>query len=140
MCERNTVRRVAAAVVLCLCASAGASHAQTPQTMRLMREKLARSSAILAALVTSDWAAMRRESRALGTIPEKPGWEVFQFPEYTRDSRAFTLSVQALVEASNARDQAAALKAYNGVVAACVECHRNVARRRIVERPILPQP
>jgi cytochrome c553 len=127
-------------VALLVLLATGTGRAQTPQTMRLMREKLARSSALLAALVKSDWATMRRESRELAAIPDKPGWEVFQFPEYTRDSRAFTASVQALVDASNARDQAAALKAYNGIVTACVECHRNVARRRLVQGTDLQAP
>lgn len=109
--------------------------AQTAQTQQLMREKLTRSSALLGALVTSNWATLARESRELDAVTRKPGWEVLQFPEYARDTRAFNQAVQALIDASGSRDQAVALKAYTAVVSSCVECHRNVARRRIVTDP-----
>jgi Cytochrome C' len=134
MSYRTRVRWMAVLLFACLALGADA-HAQTPQTMRLMREKLARASALLSALVTSDWATMGRESRALAVIPTRPGWEVLQYPEFANDSRAFTTAVQALADASSARDQAGALTAYNALVSSCVECHKNVGRRRIVSAP-----
>lgn len=108
--------------------------AQTQQTRQVMREKLTRTSALLGALVTSNWSVLERESRALDAVTMKPGWEVLQYPEYVRDTRAFNRSVQSLIEASATKDQSVALTAYNALVASCVECHRNVARRRLASR------
>ncbi len=116
--------------------TAAPAQAQTVQTQQVMREKLARSQALLAALVTSRWAVLASESKALDAVTAKPGWSVLQNPEYVRDTRAFNVAVQALNQASGDRDQAGAVAAYNGLVASCVACHRNVARRRIaMSRP-----
>lgn len=132
----NSNRWMRHLVVLVLLVGVTPASAQTAQTKQVMREKLTRSNALLAALVTSNWAALARESRALDAVTMKPGWQVFQFPEYSRDTRAFNQAVQALIQASTTRDQTAALTAYNSVVASCVECHRSVARRRIVTAPV----
>lgn len=106
-------------------------QAQTGLTRQVMREKLSRSSQLLAALVTSDWVALERESAALDAVTAKPGWDVLRAPEYIRQTGKFHLSVEALEEASRLRDQRQALAAYNGLVASCVECHRYVARARM---------
>lgn len=110
-------------------------QAQTSLTRQVMREKLTHSSQLLAALVTSNWAALERESAALDAVTLKPGWDVLRAPEYVRQTGNFHLSVDALEEASRLRDQRQALSAYNGLVASCVECHRYVARARVAREP-----
>ncbi len=128
--------RTVARVLVGLCAAAAIAGsapalAQTSQTRQVMREKLVRSSQLLAALVTSNWAALDRESRALEAVTARPGWDVLRSPEYGKQTSAFQLSVQALEEAAGRRDQREALSAYNALIASCVECHRFVARARV---------
>ncbi len=110
-------------------------QAQTALTRQVMREKLTRSAQLLAALVTSNWVALERESAALDAVTLKPGWDVLRSPEYVRQTGNFHLSVEALEEASRLRDQRQALAAYNGLVASCVECHRYMARARVAVAP-----
>ncbi len=129
------VARLGLAVLVVAACMTAPVQAQTGLTRQVMREKLSRSSQLLAALVTSNWAALERESAALDAVTLKPGWDVLRAPEYVRQTGNFHLSVEALEEASRLRDQRQALAAYNGLVASCVECHRYVARARVAREP-----
>ncbi|HEY6508501.1 MAG TPA: hypothetical protein VIY56_10850 [Vicinamibacterales bacterium] len=113
----------------------GTVTAQTGQTRQVMREKLELSEILLGALVTSNWGVLGKNAQGLVAVINRPGWQVFEAPEYTRQTRAFLTATQALIDASDQRDQRVALSAYNGLVASCVECHRYVARLRVAARP-----
>lgn len=115
-------------------------HAQTTQTRQVMREKLERAELLLAGLVTSNWASLEREARALDALTNKPGWDVLRSPEYVRQTGTFHIAAQALIDAAGQRDQQTALKAYTGVVSSCVACHQYVARARVVRADASPQP
>ena len=124
---------VAAALGLIVITFTSAS-AQTRQTQRVMQDKLAASSRLLAALVTSKWDALDKQARALQALTDQPGWDALRLPEYAAQTAAFRRANMALIEAAGSRDQRTAVTAYNGLVAACVECHRYVARARIAGR------
>jgi cytochrome c556 len=127
------VTALAAAALLAVGAVSTPSAAQTMQTKQVMREKLAQSEQLLAALVTSNWAALDRHGRALDAVTRQPGWDVMRLPEFNKYTNAFQHATSDLIAAAGQRDQETALKAYNGVVASCVECHRYVARARIAQ-------
>lgn len=130
----TTSRRRAWGLVLTLVAVAawaGAGQAQTVQTRQVMREKLELSEILLGALVTSNWGVLGKNAQALVAVINRPGWQVLEAPEYTRQTRAFLNATQSLIDAAGQRDQRVALTAYNGLVASCVECHRYVARLRV---------
>ena len=105
---------------------------QSNQTEQVMHQKLEHSERLLAALVTSDWAGLGRHGQGLQEVTTKPGWEVLRLPEFNKYTNAFQHATEALVTAADERDERRALAAYNGLVASCVECHRYVARARIV--------
>ena len=105
--------------------------AQTQQTNRVMRQKLAESQQLLGAVVTSDWRALASHSQALQTLTMQPGWDVLRLPEFHNYTTGFQKAVQALADAAGRRDQRTALNAYNALVSSCVECHLYVARARI---------
>src|SRR5687767_3629000 len=84
---------------------------QTVQVNRVMRAKLERSQAILEAVVTSNWAMLDRESRALAMVTRDPAWRILTAPEYLRFSDAFQRALQDLIETSARRDLDAASKA-----------------------------
>ena len=130
---RRTVRPVLVAVVL---AGIGGTvvppaHAQTTALNRVMRQKLEHAQAVLAAVVTSNWAELERNSRALAAITNDPAWMVLQTPEYTKQSEAFVRAANDLVEAASRRDLEAAPLAYVTLTMRCVQCHRYAARARI---------
>jgi hypothetical protein len=135
------MKRPAGCVAVLMALAGGAPspvEAQTALTRQVMREKLTRSSQLLAALVTSNWVVLEREAAALGAVALKPGGDVLRAPEYVKQTGGFVRSVEALEEASRRRDQGEALAAYNGLVASCVECHRYVARARVALGPGIP--
>jgi hypothetical protein len=125
-------------IVLSLCVAAGISLSaagdQIPQLNRVMQEKLDHSKAILGAVVTSDWATMGRESRALALVVRDPAWTALKAPEYLKQSDAFQTALQQLVEASTRKDLDLAGKAEVALTLSCVECHRHVAGRRVARR------
>jgi len=118
------------AVVLTLGAIAPA-QAQTTALNRVMRQKLADAQAVLAAVVTSNWAELERRSKALAAATDDAAWVVLKTPEYTRQSEAFVRAANDLVDAAARRDQEGAPLAYVALTMRCVQCHRYVARARI---------
>ena len=66
-----------------------------PPLSRVMRYKLAHSQAILGAVVTSNWAVLDRESRAMAIVVRDPAWHAaLTEPEYLRQSDAFSRALQ----------------------------------------------
>jgi len=141
MC-RNTVRPLLAAAVLLafpgLLLAPNIGWAQNSQTRQVMRQKLEHSEALLAALVTSKWDSLDRNVRALQALTMQPGWQVLRLPEFNQYTNAFQRATGALRDAATTRDSESALKAYNGLVSSCVECHRYVARSRIAKDASTP--
>jgi len=104
---------------------------QTLQTKRVMQQKLTESQQLLADVVTSNWAALDRHTRALDALTRQPGWEVMRLPEFAKQTMAFQQALATLLGAAGQRDQRTAVSAYNGLVSSCVECHSYIARSRI---------
>lgn len=118
------------AAAAAVCASAD----QTPALNKVMRAKLGHSQAILAAVITSDWASLDRESRALAMAVRDPAWgAALTAPEYIRHSDAFSRALQDLIEASARRDEEAAGNAHIMLTTSCVRCHVLMTRRRIAK-------
>lgn len=125
------------AVLFCLIVglSFGTSADQgTPPLSRIMKAKLAHSQAILGAVVTSNWAVLDRESRALALVVRDPAWTMaLTEPEYLRQSDAFSRALQDLIEASSKRDLESAANAQIALTASCVRCHMHMTGRRIAK-------
>ncbi len=107
---------------------------QVPRLSRVMQAKMGHAQAILAGVITNDWAALDRESRALALAVRDPAWvAALTGPEYIRQSDAFSRALQDLIEASAARDLDAAAKAQIELTGTCVRCHVYMSRRRIAK-------
>jgi hypothetical protein len=112
--------------------SIGTSADQVPPLSKIMRAKLGHSQAILGAVVTSNWAVLDRESRALALAVRDPAWgAALTEPEYLRQSDAFSRALQDLIEASAKRNLESAADAQIALTASCVRCHAHMTRRRI---------
>jgi hypothetical protein len=107
---------------------------QGTQLNKVMRAKLGHSQAILGAVVTSNWAVLDKESRALALAVRDPAWGfALTEPEYLRQSDAFSRALQDLIEASAKRDLEAAAEAHVALTASCVRCHVHMTRRRLAK-------
>ena len=127
--KRHVLLGVCVIAALSLSTSADQGGAQLD---RVMRAKLARSQAILEAVVTSNWSVLDRESRALAMVVRDPAWTLaLTEPEYLRQSDAFSKALQDLIEASAKRDLEAAADAHVALTASCVRCHLHMTRRRL---------
>lgn len=121
------------AITLSIAALLGAAvnATQALSLRRVMREKLDHSQHMLEAVVTSDWAALERHTRALQELTKDPGWSVLKTAEYSRHTASFVNAAQDLVEAAQEHDLDAAPLAYTSLTLTCVQCHRYVARSRV---------
>ena len=125
--------RCCAAAFLVAFMSVCTSADQIPQLSKVMRAKLGHSQAILAAVITSDWKALDRESRALALAVRDPVWTAaLTQPELIRQSDAFSRALQDLIEASSRRNLEEAGNAQLMLTATCVRCHLEFSRHRIV--------
>jgi hypothetical protein len=124
---------IGASAIAALSMSVSADQA-TPQLSKVMRAKLGHSQAILGAVVTSNWAVLDKESRALALAVRDPAWGfALTEPEYLRQSDAFSRAVQDLIEAGAKRDLEAAANAHIALTASCVRCHVHMTRRRVAK-------
>src|SRR5262249_16499544 len=90
----------------------GAAPPQTARTGRLSREKLQHSQRILAALVTSDYGLLQRETQAVTAITKNPEWSVLITPDLRPYTSDFTRALSDLSAASERRDYDAAGVSY----------------------------
>jgi hypothetical protein len=117
---------------------AGAAASQTARTARLMREKLQHSQRILAALVTSDYGLLQRETQALTVITQSPEWSALITPDLRPYTSEFTRGLADLSAASERRDYDAAGASYGALTASCIACHKHVAKSRVAGARPLP--
>lgn len=127
-------RHVIVAAGICL-TLAGVSTAQTARTARLMREKLLHGQRILAALTTSDYGLLQRETQALTAITKTPEWSELITPDLRPYTTGFSKALAELSAASVRNDYDTAGAAYGALTAACINCHKHVARSRIADTP-----
>jgi cytochrome c556 len=122
-------------VVSVLLAGATAADAQTARTGTLMRAKLLHSQRILAALTTSDYALLQRETNALTAITQNPIWTDLITAELRPYTGDFTKALANLSAAAGRRDYDAAAASYSALTTACFSCHKHVMRSRIARAP-----
>jgi hypothetical protein len=110
-------------------------NAQRPNELKsVMREKLGHAQKILEAVVTSDWTRLETESRELEQLTNDPRWTALKSPEYATRSQAFVRAIQDLHQAALRHDLDKTPQAYVALTLKCVECHRYMARARVVAR------
>ena len=127
-----TIFRTAVAAGFVFAIGLTASADQGTRLSGIMREKLVHSQAILGAVVTSNWAVLDRESRALAVATRDPAWlAALTEPEYLRQSDTFSRALQDLIEASAKRNLELAGDAQISLTASCVRCHVHMTRKRV---------
>ena len=106
-------------------------HAQTARTRRVMQDKLAHAQHILAALTTSDYALLQKETLALKKVTGSPQWAELMTAELRPYTKDFLKALADLSAAADRRDYDAAGASYGALTAACIGCHKHVMSSRI---------
>jgi cytochrome c553 len=127
--------RTCALIVSVLLLGASVADAQTARTGRLMREKLLHSQRILAALTTSDYVLLQKETLALTQVTQSPTWAELMTTELRPYTGGFTKALADLTAAADRRDLDAATASYSALTTACFSCHKHVMRSRIARAP-----
>jgi hypothetical protein len=127
--------RVVLLPVLLLLAGAADGHAQTARTRPLMQEKLAHAQHILAALTTSNYGLLLKETQALQRLTQSPQWSELMTAELRPYTSGFVKALGDLAGAADRRDYDAAGTGYSALVAACISCHKHVMNSRIARAP-----
>ena len=130
-----TLSRKLGLAALLILVAAGAPSAQTARTKQVMRAKLDHSQRTLEAVVTANWPLLERESREMASLVRDPGWSALVIPGYMRYSEAFLRAIDDLSEAARLRDLESASLGLVSLTTSCVNCHRYLARARIVTVP-----
>jgi hypothetical protein len=128
-------RRLAAFIAAACLIAVQSADAQTVRTGRLMREKLVHAQRILAALTTSDYVLLQKETGALIKVTENPTWKELMTPELRPYTGDFTKALANLAAAADRRDYEAAGASYNQLTSACFACHKHVMNTRIARAP-----
>lgn len=102
----------------------GALHGQTPRTRAVMRTKLVHTQRILEALMTSNYAVLERESKALAAVTETPEWSELKTSELFAYTNNFLAATRDLADAARQRDLDGAAKKYTTLTMTCYECHK----------------
>lgn len=124
--------RLAAAVLLIAITTGPTPSAQAPRLKQVMRAKLDHSQRILEGVVTSNWQLLETESRQMALVVRDPAWQSLVMPEFTRHTEAFLRATDDLTEAAKSRDLERASLGFISLSTSCVNCHRYLARARIV--------
>ena len=128
----NLAIRLGLAVLLVAATAGPSPSAQTARTKQVMHTKLDHSQRILEAVVTSNWQLLERESREMALVVRDPAWTALAMPGYMRYSEAFLRATDDLGEAARLRDLESASLGLISLTTSCVNCHRYLARARIV--------
>ncbi len=126
-------RIIRATAVGLMLLTASLAIAQTARTGKLMREKLTHSQRILAALTTSDYGLLQRETRALTAITKSPVWTELMTAELLPYTKGFANALDDLSAAADRRDYDAAATSYSALTIACLNCHKHVMNSRIAK-------
>jgi hypothetical protein len=117
--------------VCALLLGAVCADAQTARTGALMQEKLLHSQRILAALTTSDYTLLQKETLALTRVTQSPRWSELMTAELRPYTGGFAKALADLSAAADKRDFDAASQSFSALTSACFACHKHVMRSRI---------
>jgi len=128
-------RRLGILTIVFVAVAATAAPAQTARTKRLMQEKLAHAQHILAALTTSNYGLLLKETQALKQVTQSPQWNELMTAELRPYTGDFLKALGDLTAAAERRDYDAAGASYGALTAACIGCHKHVMSSRIARAP-----
>jgi hypothetical protein len=117
--------------VLVLAAFSSGREPQPENVRTLMRMKLSHAQSLMEGLAVEDFDKMAKSSADLAVTSQAAAWQVFQTPEYTRQSAEFRKTCDELTKHAKAKDLDAVTEDYLKLSKQCVECHKYVRGVRV---------
>jgi hypothetical protein len=130
--EEEMRLRTALVLAIAMIAVTAHSTAQSTSLAVVMNEKADNAQGLLKPLVIGDFAGVDHYAERLGrlTSTEIASWQDRPEASYLKQANGFVEAVQALREASRARDVERAFAAHTALISSCVGCHQLVQARR----------
>lgn len=101
--------------------------AQQPENVQtLMRLKLQHAQGVLEGIALEDFDKIDKHAQGLALISQAAAWQVFQTPEYLRQSASFRVTCDELSGHARAKKLDAAALNYVKLTMQCVECHKHI--------------
>ena len=100
-----------------------------------MQSKLHYAQKVLEGLATEDYRMIDRNSQELSLLSLAATWQVFQTPEYLRNSAEFRRTSNGIRDAAKKKNLEAATLSYMEMTMKCVRCHQHV---RSIKTAALP--
>jgi len=97
--------------------------------------KLKSSQKILSGLTSENFKTIEKEGQELINMSLASSWQVYETPNYKKDSEVFRGHAKELVKAAKAKKLDKCTDHYLKVVRSCVECHEHVRKSKIVSLP-----
>lgn len=114
------------AFALSLLALMGVQTAKQSPVEALMKAKAGYAHRLLDAVVLGELDTVRDQAFRLKAVAETADWNVMSTPEYVRETEAFVLAADRLLQSAASKNTEAAALAYVEVTLSCVRCHRYV--------------
>jgi hypothetical protein len=116
-----------AALTLGLRACFPIAAAQQPDNVQtLMRAKLQHAQGVLEGIALEDFDKIDKHAQGLALVSQAAAWQVFQTPEYVRQSAEFRRRCDALAKQARDKKLDAAALEYVNLTMQCVECHKHI--------------
>ena len=101
-----------------------------------MRAKLLHSQKVLEGLVREDYDAIAKHAQEMSLLSQASNWQVFETPEYVRQSSEFQRAADELTKAGKEKNLDGAALAYVAMTMKCVACHKYVRGVRMANKRI----
>lgn len=92
-------------------------------TRKFMRQKLGAMKQVMRGIVTEDYAAIRRNAKAMKKMGSGVEWNIVQGPIYGNHRASFQRSAELLVQAADDKNADGAMLVYMQMTLNCIECH-----------------
>lgn len=108
--------------------------AQQPENVQtLMRLKLQHAQGVLEGIALEDFDKVDKHAQGLALVSQAAAWQVFQTPEYLRQSAAFRLTCDELSGHARSKKLDAAALDYVKLTMQCVECHKHIRGVKVTQ-------
>jgi hypothetical protein len=114
-----------AAVVAIVSAPALAKEPEK-DTAKFMRAKLVHAQQLLEGLALEDYDAIEKNAQKLSLFSLDSTWQVFQTPEYVRQSADFRRATDSITKAAEKKNLDSAALYYMEMTMKCIQCHKYV--------------
>ncbi len=110
-------------------------------TREVMKAKLQHSQAALEGIALADFDAVQASAQKLTQLSQAAGWRTRRTPEYDLFTAEFRRRTEALEQSAREKNIDGATLAYSQMTFTCVNCHKYIRGRKVVQlKAAVPEP